>query len=675
MPGLTSFQGKALLRILAAALAMQAVQGETSAIWAQEVPAVRIDDDGTIQTPPMSVPASTFLSDEGKVYLRDHIRAGRDPELNRPVAEQGGMPAYMLPYLKRMRELYPVERKDAAIAGVPVYVYEPAGGVKPENRQKVLVNLHGGGFAMCFPGCAELESIPIASLGGLKVVSLDYRQGPEHRFPAASEDVAAVYRELLKSYRPQDIGIYGCSAGGLLTGMSLAWFQAHGLPSPGAAGVFCSGLSPKDIVFGGDALSVAYPLGEGRIAPKAPAAKTPIFPANSYLADVDPEDPLAAPRVSQEVLARFPPTLLITGTRGMEFSAAVFAHGQLVRAGVDARLHVWDGMFHGFFYNPDVPESRDAYSVITKFFAEHLGAPATEAEAALAAETERSRAAYEVNNALPDTPGTGAYPAVKLVEQGLADHVVYRPKNLQAIQPASLGLVLWGNGSCAADGASARLYLEEIASHGYLVIAPGTIRSGPGGSGQPGVQLPPDLVETTTEDLRAALDWAFAENRRRGSRYFGLIDEKQVAAMGYSCGGLQAVELAADPRIGTLILNNSGIFPDGAQRIRNLQVDKSALKRLHTPVLYILGGPSDVAYQNGMSDFRDIEHVPVMAANIDTGHAGTFFDPDGGAAARVAVAWLQWQLRSDAEAGKMFIGGDCGLCTDEKWTLARKWPD
>ncbi|OJW65337.1 MAG: hypothetical protein BGO57_08295 [Sphingomonadales bacterium 63-6] len=276
---------------------------------------------------------------------------------------------------------------------------------------------------------------------------------------------------------------------------------------------------------------------------------------------------------------------------------------------------------------------------------------------------------------MPDTPGTGAYPAVKLVEQGLADHVVYRPKNLQAIRPASLGLVLWGNGSCAADGASARLYLEEIASHGYLVIAPGAIRSGPGGSGQPGVQLPPDLVETTTEDLRSALDWAFAENRRRGSPYFGLIDEKQAASMGYSCGGLQAVELASDPRIGTLILNNSGIFPDGAQRIRNLQVDKSALKRLHTPVLYILGGPSDVAYQNGMSDFRDIEHVPVMAANIDTGHAGTFFDPHGGAAARVAVAWLQWQLRSDAEAGKMFIGGNCGLCTDEKWTLASKWPD
>lgn len=655
-------------------LALLIMIGQPAALLAQDASGIRIDGDGTVHTPELEIPPSAFLSDAGKAYLRDHLQASQDPEIRRPVAEQGNMPQYMLPYLERMYELYPVDRQESSIGGVPVYVYTPAAGIPPENMERVLINLHGGGFAMCFPGCAELESIPISSIGGFKVVSVDYRQGPQHRFPAASEDVAAVYRELLKTHRPQDIGIYGCSAGGLLTGMALAWFQAHDLPRPGAAGVFCSGLSPKDIVLGGDAQSIAYPLGEGRLAPPSPADGARLFPEDSYLADIDVDDPLASPRASLEVLSHFPDTLLITGTRGMEFSAAVYAHGQLIRAGVDARLHVWDGMFHGFFYNPDVPESREAYAVITRFFAEHLGSPHAEVQAALAVEAERARTAYEINNALPDTPGTGPFPAVKQIDPGLPQHVIYRPEKLEK-GPRSLGLVLWGNGSCAADGASARLYLEEIASHGYLVIAPGTIRSGPGGTGPAESGLPADLVETTTEDLRVGLDWALAENRRPGSPYFDLIDEGQIAAMGYSCGGLQAVELAADPRIDTVILNNSGVFPDGASRIRNLQVDKSALEHLHSPVLYILGGPGDVAYRNGMSDFHDIDRVPAMVANIDTGHAGTFFDPNGGAAAQVAVAWLDWQLRRNPEAGRVFLGEDCTLCTDPDWTIERKWPE
>ena len=92
-----------------------------------------------------------------------------------------------------------------------------------------------------------------------------------------------------------------------------------------------------------------------------------------YFSSVDPNDPLVSPINSPEILAKFPPTLIITGTRAFEMSSAVYTHSRLVKLGVDAELHVWEGLFHGFFYNPDVPESRDAYDVIVKFFDRHLG--------------------------------------------------------------------------------------------------------------------------------------------------------------------------------------------------------------------------------------------------------------------------------------------------------------
>jgi acetyl esterase/lipase len=204
------------------------------------------------------------------------------------------------------------------------------------------------------------------------VVSLDYRQGPRFRHPAASEDVAAAYRELLKSYQPENIGIYGCSAGGMLAGMSVAWFQQADLPRPGAIGVLCAGLTLAGNGFGGDSAYTPIATGEARPppSPQPGAAGRLVMP---YFDGVSPRDPLAAPASSMEVLAKFPPTLLISSTRGFDLSSAAYTHGLLVKAGVDAQLHVWDGMFHGFFYNADVPESRDCFDVIVRFFDRHLG--------------------------------------------------------------------------------------------------------------------------------------------------------------------------------------------------------------------------------------------------------------------------------------------------------------
>jgi monoterpene epsilon-lactone hydrolase len=331
-------------------------------------PQVVIEPDGTVHMPAQTVPVSGFLSVEGKAYLAEHLANLRRPEL---LVQEDGVPALLAGYIARQREIFPVEREETTIGGVHAYVYTPRSGMAAENRERVLIDLHGGGFRDCWPACAELESLPIASLGRIKVVSLNYRDGPEHRHPAASEDVAAAYRELLQTYRPENIGLYGCSAGGMLAAMSVAWFQRHGLPRPGAIGILCAGAaSIGGGAFGGDASYTTLPLGEGRVLPPA-AGGNPV--PMEYFTDTDPLDPLVAPASSPTVLALFPPTLIVTGTRSFELSNAVYTHTQLVKHGVDADLHVWEGMFHGFFYNPDVPESRECYDVIVRFFAERLG--------------------------------------------------------------------------------------------------------------------------------------------------------------------------------------------------------------------------------------------------------------------------------------------------------------
>ncbi len=337
-------------------------------------PLLKVDDNGTVHVPATAAPVSEYLSPEGKAYLAEHLKLMQHPEM---LVQPNGIPPFLAGYLARQKILYPVDRQETTIGGVHAYVYTPRNGVAAKNAKRVLIDLHGGGFHECWPACGELESIPIASLGQIKVVSLDYRQAPKYRFPAASEDVAAAYNELLKTYRPENIGIYGCSAGGMLTGEATAWFQKHGLPKPGAIGIFCAGMTMGQVAFGGDANYMAAPLGEARLfAPPQPnpaGAKSPPNSGLQYFEGAKLDDPLVAPARSAQVLAKFPPTLIITGTRGFELSSAVYTHSLLVKAGIDAELHVWEGMFHGFFYNPDVPESRDCYNVIIRFFDRHLG--------------------------------------------------------------------------------------------------------------------------------------------------------------------------------------------------------------------------------------------------------------------------------------------------------------
>jgi dienelactone hydrolase len=286
---------------------------------------------------------------------------------------------------------------------------------------------------------------------------------------------------------------------------------------------------------------------------------------------------------------------------------------------------------------------------------------------------------------IADTPGTGRFPALKEETAALPNHVVYRPARLDALGTTKLGVYIFGNGGCTDDAASARLHLLEIASHGYLAIAPGRIRTGPGTTfPMPPPTVPPAAAgaapltfpppPTKAVDLTSALDWALAQNKDPKSPYFHKIDPKAVAVSGYSCGGLQALQVAVDPRVKTLVMMNSGIFNAGTPSpIPGLDLKKSMLETLHTPVLYVLGGEKDIAYPNGMDDFARISHVPVFVGNIlNATHAGTYWQPNGGKAAAAVVSWLDWQLRHDAHAAKTFVGKACGLCVDPAWVVQKK---
>ena len=182
-----------------------------------------------------------------------------------------------------------------------------------------------------------------------------------------------------------------------------------------------------------------------------------------------------------------------------------------------------------------------------------------------------------------------------------------------------------------------------------------------------------DRRQATADDLSAALDWAESENARDASPLAGKIATDRMAVMGQSCGGFLSVSLGADPRVDTIAPFNSGVSPGGTGRGNSQFATTSALADLHGPVLLINGGEVDFMYETSAANFDAINHVPVFyGARNNAGHTATVFHPGGGEFANVASNWLRWTLKGDSDAGAMFIGADCTLCTDSNWETRSK---
>ncbi|WP_257463550.1 alpha/beta hydrolase [Archangium lipolyticum] len=331
------------------------------------------EGDGIRHVPAFDLPLSPYMSPEAQAAARVEIAEG-DPlahmsneELARNIQQiRASVDASIAPRVEALRQRYGVSLRQEQWGGVPVTLVTPKAPV----ARGLLIELHGGGFIFGSAGTmGMLEAIPVAAMTGMRVVAVDYRLGPEHRYPAASEDVAAVYREALKRHRPGELGLFGCSSGGVLTAEALAWFQKEKLPLPAAAGVFCAGADAR---YGGDARYVVAAVNNAPM-PK-PDGSLPIM-EELYYGQADLADPLISPLFSKGVLAKFPPTLFITGTRAAELSAAAHTHSRLTALGVEARLHVWDGMGHAFHLNTDLPEAQEALAVIARFFKAYVGRP------------------------------------------------------------------------------------------------------------------------------------------------------------------------------------------------------------------------------------------------------------------------------------------------------------
>jgi epsilon-lactone hydrolase len=337
------------------------------------------NEDGSIHIEAGEIPFSEVASPQARrSFVAMLIR-------NRQLASCGGSSVDRMrkclddlaaPRIAILQRRFDTNVHEETIGGIRTYIVEPSEGVPDRNRNRVLINLHGGNMEVGALFSGGGEAIPIAGVGGFKVVAVDYSLAPEHRYPAANKDIVAVYKELLKRYRSENIGIYGCSAGGMLTGETVAWLDKLGLPKPGAIGIFSSAAGlPLGKVTGFDSLYIASPLMALPI-PKLDGAS--LKAQSPYYADADLSDPLVSPLVDKSLTSRFPPTLHMTGTRDVVMSLTVTSHEALSEAGVRSELHVIEGGAHCFFADqagsdPDVPENMRAWRTIVKFFDRELG--------------------------------------------------------------------------------------------------------------------------------------------------------------------------------------------------------------------------------------------------------------------------------------------------------------
>lgn len=329
----------------------------------QENPAAKITEnhsvteaDGTVRMQRV-MPLPLRLSPEAKAWMSRPLTADADVPVT--LEQRRAMQdASQARHRDSVLKMFPLTVTETTIAGVPVHDVMPK---QMKHADRVLICLHGGGFNADSGGYSE--SLPVAGMSGTRVVSVLYRMAPEHPFPAAVEDVIAVYRELMKTYKPGNIGIYGSSAGAGLTMQTAVKMKQLKMPMPGALGPFSV---PVAMDAGGDSRSL-YNADGARGYVAVPGG--PIDP--TYVGKTDPRDPVISPIYAD--LKGMPPALFLTSERDALLSDTSELHRAYLRAGNDGRLIVFEALPHCFWNNQTLPESREAWGYMASFFEGTLG--------------------------------------------------------------------------------------------------------------------------------------------------------------------------------------------------------------------------------------------------------------------------------------------------------------
>jgi len=315
-----------------------------------------IDQNGTAHITRV-VPIPKTISPEAQKSL---ARRGSDSDSDPSIAEdrkQGEGEQERL--AKEMQSTYPTTLARDKIAGVPVRIITPV-NMPEENHDRVLINMHGGGFQADWGSISE--TIPIASLTKTKVIAVLYRLSPENPFPAAVDDTVAVYKELLKTYKPQKLVLYGTSAGAMLTAEVAVRLKQLGLPLPAALGIL-SGDGRAD-VFGDSARIFTLDGLRGSLEMLQDGQPDP------YTGKTNPRDPVLSPQYAD--LKGMPPTFFLTSERDALLSGTVNLHRAFVHAGVETQLIVFDALPHAFWTDFPLPEADEANQLTADFFDKHL---------------------------------------------------------------------------------------------------------------------------------------------------------------------------------------------------------------------------------------------------------------------------------------------------------------
>ena len=274
------------------------------------------------------------------------------------------MDTEIMPTIPAMAERLHVKIEPSTMDGVKVFIVTPD-EIPPENRNRLLIHIHGGCYVL-FPGEAgATEAITMAGLEHFKVISVDYRMPPEAYFPTAIDDVLTVYKAAQRTTDPKNMAIFGTSAGGALTLAVILRAKEQGVALPGA---ISAGTPMSDATKTGDSFYTNELVDNVLVSRDGFCDAATVVYANGH----DLKDPLLSPVYGD--MHGFPPTILTTGTRDLLLSNTVRSHRALRAAGVEAQLEVYEGQSHAhYLFDDRLPETAVAFAEIAAFFDKHLG--------------------------------------------------------------------------------------------------------------------------------------------------------------------------------------------------------------------------------------------------------------------------------------------------------------